>query len=360
MSARSFIAELESRKLLSDRTMQKLRISLAEVRTPLSAEALAKFLVARKLISKEQANDVLSGLTRSGINLEEEDADTVVGNDSSQSSSVFASHITTHPRPPEPDPNDTAHEDEISLAPIAEDEEKAEEELVPSAELHEHDEIRLAPPGSHFGSANQKSIDEFESDEDLASLEEDPERRAGLDEEDLPSLSGTYSERLRTEESTEAGLLEEGFGTRGIATAPIGPDQPPPTDKQKAANCGSKKERKTQPSQEALGFAVSTLRRRHSGISVVGRRNHCVFAESRVGRSETHISTRGAKKRRLSASYRALPRLPSELLPPSRVQPRPYRAGDGPHPSGSGGQGIRSGTVDCRNGAQSHRGRTGL
>lgn len=111
MSAKKFISELERRKFLSDRLMVKLRESLAAQKSPLSAEALAKFLVTKQHLTQRQANDILGGLTQSGVNLAEEDADTERGEDSS----IFASHIGSF-KPHTPPPAE--EEDEIRLAPI--------------------------------------------------------------------------------------------------------------------------------------------------------------------------------------------------------------------------------------------------
>src|SRR6185312_3556231 len=93
MSAKSFIAELDRRKLLSDRFMVKLRTSVAEIRKPLSADALADFLVQKKLLTRDQVNDVLGGLTRSGIDLAAIDPDSPITDESSDTSSVFSSQI---------------------------------------------------------------------------------------------------------------------------------------------------------------------------------------------------------------------------------------------------------------------------
>src|SRR5262249_52838130 len=92
MSAKKFIAELERRKLLSERVMTRLRDSLSGTNRPLSAEALAKFLVLKKQISERQARDVLSELTQSGVNLVEEDKEDDEGK--AEDSSIFAANIT--------------------------------------------------------------------------------------------------------------------------------------------------------------------------------------------------------------------------------------------------------------------------
>jgi hypothetical protein len=88
MSAKKFISELERRKFLSDRLMVKLRETLAATKSPLSAEKLANFLVQKQHLTQRQANDILAGLTQSGVNLVEEDDE---GTEGSEDSSVFAS-----------------------------------------------------------------------------------------------------------------------------------------------------------------------------------------------------------------------------------------------------------------------------
>lgn len=117
MSATKFIAELERRRLLSDRLMAKLRDSIAGANRPLSAEALANFLVQKKQLSQDQAREVLNGLSQSGVNLVEEDADS--SGPSAEDSSIFAASITgsrkTKPTPPKGD------DDEILLVPLEED-----------------------------------------------------------------------------------------------------------------------------------------------------------------------------------------------------------------------------------------------
>lgn len=118
MSAKKFISELDRRKILSDRLMEKLRNSVAEIRRPLSADDLANFLVQKGLLTVRQANDVLSGLTLSGVNLTEQDAEAPVTDlAEAEGSSVFASHIISHPRPAPPPPKD---DDEILLIPLEE------------------------------------------------------------------------------------------------------------------------------------------------------------------------------------------------------------------------------------------------
>ncbi len=118
MSASKFISELERRKFLSDRLMKKLRESLAATRSPLSAEKLANFLVQKKHLTQNQANDVLAGLTQSGVNLIEEDLD---DEDAAGSSSIFPPQITGGRKKEDESPTDDGEDDEIRLVPIDDD-----------------------------------------------------------------------------------------------------------------------------------------------------------------------------------------------------------------------------------------------
>jgi outer membrane protein assembly factor BamB/TolA-binding protein len=62
MSAEKFIEALEERGLLSDRTTARLREQLAHSERPLTAEALAKYLVDRRELTTYQASEVLKSL----------------------------------------------------------------------------------------------------------------------------------------------------------------------------------------------------------------------------------------------------------------------------------------------------------
>lgn len=119
MSAKKFIAELDRRKVLPDRLMGKLRDSVATIRRPLSADELADFLVQKQLLTREQANDVLAGLSLSGIDLGKEDDDVPLTSGAGESSSVFASHIFSHPNPDPPVPRE--EDEELRLIPLEED-----------------------------------------------------------------------------------------------------------------------------------------------------------------------------------------------------------------------------------------------
>ena len=89
MSASKFITELERRKFLSERKLEKLRDYLSTIQGPLSAEKLADFLVQKNHLTQEQASDVLAGLTLSGVNLTIEDIDQL--DNGAESSSVEGS-----------------------------------------------------------------------------------------------------------------------------------------------------------------------------------------------------------------------------------------------------------------------------
>src|SRR4051812_11243574 len=119
MSASKFIAELERRRLLSDRLMARLRDSLEGRDRPLSAEKIATFLVEKKQLTEQQAHEVLNGLSTSGVNLLEEDKQHALH--ATEDSSIFASHITSHPQTSSdlvPAPED---DDEIRLVPLEDD-----------------------------------------------------------------------------------------------------------------------------------------------------------------------------------------------------------------------------------------------
>ncbi len=125
MSAQRFITELDRRKVLSEKVMAKLRDAVGGIRNPLSADQLAEFLIQKKLLTRAQANDVLAGLSLSGVNLGQEDEEAPLGRHAGESSSVFASHIFSHPVSPPPPPPE--EEEEIRLLPIEEDFETSQE-----------------------------------------------------------------------------------------------------------------------------------------------------------------------------------------------------------------------------------------
>jgi hypothetical protein len=62
MSVERLIEELETRGLMSDRVVVKLREKLSRSERPLSAKAVAKFLVEKQHITQRQATEVLGSL----------------------------------------------------------------------------------------------------------------------------------------------------------------------------------------------------------------------------------------------------------------------------------------------------------
>lgn len=139
MSIEKFISVLQQRSLLSDHLMVKLREKIAESDWPLSAKALAKFLVQKNHLSQQQATEVLNALLLSGLDLDAalqagpaavppaDPHETVLASeptdvdaeDDSESSSIFAPFLTgagKKRRQAEPPPrrNDT---DELQLVP---------------------------------------------------------------------------------------------------------------------------------------------------------------------------------------------------------------------------------------------------
>ena len=70
MSVEKFIEGLQQRGLLSDRLMDKLRDKLAQSDRPLSAKAIAKFLVEKNHLTQREATEVLGSLVRSGVDVD--------------------------------------------------------------------------------------------------------------------------------------------------------------------------------------------------------------------------------------------------------------------------------------------------
>ncbi len=219
MSAKSFIAELDRRKLLSDRLMAKLRTSVAEIHKPLSADALAKFLVQKKLLTSDQANDVLSGLTLSGINLAEVDTDSPIASEANDASSVLSSHIGTGTVVHQPTAVDDS-DDEIRLAPIQDEEEGI---------------VRLVPLSDDVQSIQQKPLEELDSEDDLLSGDEDQELELEPQAEEVPTASRQRRRERIIEEPLEPSSLdaEISFGRESASAG--GATAAPPTAHQKAA-----------------------------------------------------------------------------------------------------------------------------
>src|SRR5688572_23805287 len=131
MSADQFIAELESRRLLPERVMNKLRARVADSNRPISARALAKFLVEKRHLSQRHADDVLNALLASDTNIDDVPADkqlTVAEIDDSEvqdsetdtesGSSIFAPFLTGKPKKEAVvNKAKTATDDELILLP---------------------------------------------------------------------------------------------------------------------------------------------------------------------------------------------------------------------------------------------------
>jgi outer membrane protein assembly factor BamB len=144
MTVETFIAELERRNLVSDRLVTKLRETLAESKRPLSAKAVADFLVQKKYLSQQQASDVLAGLSQSGLNLDE----TVEAEDSDEGSgaSIFDSRIMGKRNKKKQPASPPAEEDEFGLVPLEDEapvEKKRKAEVVDL--LPDDDVVPLVP-----------------------------------------------------------------------------------------------------------------------------------------------------------------------------------------------------------------------
>ena len=62
MSAERLIELIKVRRVLPDRLLDKLRAKIAETDQPMSAAALANFLVQKKHLTSQQATELLSEL----------------------------------------------------------------------------------------------------------------------------------------------------------------------------------------------------------------------------------------------------------------------------------------------------------
>jgi tetratricopeptide (TPR) repeat protein len=216
MSAQKFIVELDRRKVVSDKLMAKLRDAVGGIRTPLSAEQLADFLVQKKLLTRGQADDVLAGLSLSGVNLGEEDDVAPLGQNAGESSSVFASHIFSHPISPPPPPPE--EEEEIRLLPIEED----------------------------FETKRVRS--DIIVDEGVPMLEEVPAMEPLPSEEvAIPAPSAKRSRRVKSEEPTDTSLVEEALSP-GVQAA-LAAETPPQTLEQQAAIRRIRERKKNKPSK---------------------------------------------------------------------------------------------------------------
>src|SRR5262245_23624330 len=115
MTSDEFIAELDRRRLLSDRLMVKLRDLLAGYDQPYTAEELADFLVLKNHLTRDQANSVLA----SGVNLFQANAADLDDDDPFGGSSIFGSRgpAATNKQPEPRGVTDDA-DDEFQLAPL--------------------------------------------------------------------------------------------------------------------------------------------------------------------------------------------------------------------------------------------------
>jgi outer membrane protein assembly factor BamB len=116
MTSADFIAELERRRLLSDRLLVKLRDLLAGYEHPYTPEELADFLVVKNHLTRDQADSILQSISGSGVNLFQANAASLDDDDPFAGSSIFAS------RPPAANEKQPQHEtdedDEYRLAPL--------------------------------------------------------------------------------------------------------------------------------------------------------------------------------------------------------------------------------------------------
>jgi outer membrane protein assembly factor BamB len=107
MSAERLIDELSERGLLSDRVMARLREKIASSERPLSAKAVAKFLVEKNHLTQRQATEALGSLLHGGEDVGRSDSvdpaddgslalvdDDDREEDDAESSSIFAPFLT--------------------------------------------------------------------------------------------------------------------------------------------------------------------------------------------------------------------------------------------------------------------------
>lgn len=216
MSAQKFIAELDRRKVVSDRLMTKLRDTVGGIKNPLSADQLADFLVQKKLLTRGQADDVLAGLSLSGVNLGQEDEDVPLAQHAGESSSVFASHIFSHPISPPPPPPE--EEEEIRLLPIEEDFETSRER----SDIILDERVPML--------------------EDVPAMEPLPSEEVSHPEPKKPRVK-----RMIGDEVANATLIEVELSSAGQAAATT--DAPPPTAQQQAAIRRIRDKKKNKPTK---------------------------------------------------------------------------------------------------------------
>jgi hypothetical protein len=118
MTSDDFIAELDRRRLLSDRLMAKLRDLLAGYDQPYTGEELADFLILKNHLTREQANAILESGAPGGVNLFQANAADLDDDDPFGGSSIFGSRAAAATnKQPEPRGGDEG-DDEFQLAPL--------------------------------------------------------------------------------------------------------------------------------------------------------------------------------------------------------------------------------------------------
>src|SRR5882757_6050173 len=120
MTSEDFIAELERRRLLSDRLMGKLRELLAGYDHPYNPEELADFLVVKNHLTRDQADSILQSIAGSGVNLFQANA-ADLDDDPFAGSSIFGSRPPSASEPRNEPLRVTDEEDEYRLAPLDDD-----------------------------------------------------------------------------------------------------------------------------------------------------------------------------------------------------------------------------------------------
>src|SRR5256714_2094748 len=118
MTSEDFIAELERRRLLSDRLMGKLRDLLAGYDEPYKPEELADFLVQKKLVPRDEADSILQSIAGSGVNLFQANAADLDDDDPFAGSSIFGSRPPSAGDQRKEPPRVTDEDDEYQLAPL--------------------------------------------------------------------------------------------------------------------------------------------------------------------------------------------------------------------------------------------------
>ncbi len=118
MTSEDFIAELERRRLLSDRLLGKLRDLLAGYNQPHTPEELADFLVLKKHLTRDQADSILQSIASSGINLFQANAADLDDDDPFAGSSIFGSRPSSGSESHVEPIRVTDEDDEYRLAPL--------------------------------------------------------------------------------------------------------------------------------------------------------------------------------------------------------------------------------------------------